>query len=103
MSLGVFISTIADSQQVAFQAATVTSLLPSLILSGFIFPIESMPGAIQLLTNITPAKFYIVILRAILLRGVGISAFWDQLIFLGMFGFVFIMLAILVDKKSKNK
>jgi ABC-2 type transport system permease protein len=103
LSLGVFISTISDSQQVAFQAANVTSLLPSLILSGFIFPIESMPIAIQVLTNITPAKFYIVILRAILLRGAGISAFWDQLIYLGIFGLVFIVLATLVDKKSKNK
>lgn len=103
LSLGVFISTIADSQQVAFQAANVTSLLPSLILSGFIFPIESMPIAIQVLTNITPAKFYIVILRAILLRGAGISAFWDQLIYLGIFGLVFIAMATLVDKKSKNK
>ena len=102
LSLGVFISTISDSQQVAFQAANVTSLLPSLILSGFIFPIESMPVAIQVLTNITPAKFYIVILRAILLRGAGISAFWDQLIYLGIFGLVFIALATLVDKKSKN-
>lgn len=103
LSLGVFISTISDSQQVAFQAANVTSLLPSLILSGFIFPIESMPVAIQILTNITPAKFYIVILRAILLRGAGISAFWDQLIYLGIFGIIFIALATVVDKKSKNK
>lgn len=103
LSLGVFISTISDSQQVAFQAANVTSLLPSLILSGFIFPIESMPVAIQVLTNITPAKFFIVILRAILLRGAGISAFWDQLVYLGIFGLIFIVLATLVDKKSKNK
>lgn len=103
LSLGIFISTVADSQQVAFQAANVTSLLPSLILSGFIFPIESMPVAIQVLTNITPAKFFIVILRAILLRGAGVSAFWDQLIYLGIFGFIFIALATLVDKKSKNK
>jgi len=103
LSLGVFISTIADSQQVAFQAAIVSSLLPSFILSGFIFPIESMPSAIQLLTNVTPAKFYIVILRAILLRGAGISAFWEQLIYLAIFGVIFTMLAISVDKKSKNK
>ncbi len=103
LSLGIFMSTIADSQQVAFQAANVTSLLPSLILSGFIFPIESMPVPIQVLTNITPAKFYIVILRAILLRGMGISAFWTQLIYLGLFGTVFIVLATLADRKSKNR
>jgi ABC-2 type transport system permease protein len=101
ISLGIFISTIADSQQVAFQAANVSSLLPSLILSGFIFPIESMPTVIQWVTNITPAKFYIVILRAILLRGAGLSAFWDQLIYLLIFGIVFIGLATIVDKRAK--
>jgi len=103
LGLGIFISTVADSQQVAFQAANVTSLLPSFILSGFIFPVETMPIAIQVLTNITPAKFYIVILRAILLRGAGISAFWNQLIYLGIFGAIFITLAIIVDKRSKGK
>ena len=103
LGLGIFISTVADSQQVAFQAANVTSLLPSFMLSGFIFPIETMPAAIQVLTNVTPAKFYVVILRAILLRGAGISAFWDQLIYLGIFGTVFITLAIIVDKRSKGK
>jgi ABC-2 type transport system permease protein len=101
LGLGIFISSIADSQQVAFQAANVTSLLPSLILSGFIFPIESMPTIIQWVTNITPAKFYIVSLRAILLRGVGISAFWEQLIYLMIFGVIFISLATLVDRKAK--
>lgn len=101
IGLGIFISTIADSQQVAFQAANVSSLLPSLILSGFIFPIESMPTVIQWVTNITPAKFYIVILRAILLRGAGLSAFWDQLIYLLIFGIVFIVLATIVDRKAK--
>lgn len=101
IGLGIFISTIADSQQVAFQAANVSSLLPSLILSGFIFPIESMPTVIQWVTNITPAKFYIVILRAILLRGAGLSAFWDQLIYLLIFGIVFITLATIVDRKAK--
>lgn len=103
LGMGIFISAIADSQQVAFQAAAVASLLPSMILSGFIFPIESMPEAVQVLTNITPAKFFLVILRAILLRGAGISAFWDQLIYLGIFGIIFMVLAALVDKKSKNK
>lgn len=103
LGMGIFISSVADSQQVAFQAAAVASLLPSMILSGFIFPIESMPEAVQILTNITPAKFFLVILRAILLRGAGISAFWDQLIYLGIFGIVFILLAARVDKRSKNK
>ena len=101
IGLGIFISTISDSQQVAFQAANVSSLLPSLILSGFIFPIESMPTVIQWVTNITPAKFYIVILRAILLRGAGLSAFWSQLIYLLIFGIIFITLATIIDRKAK--
>lgn len=102
-SLGIFISAVADSQQVAFTAATFASMLPSLILSGFVFPIQSMPYLIQLLTNITPAKFYLVSLRAIMLRGVGLEAFWDQLIYLGVFIFVFLALATAVTKRKEAK
>jgi len=103
LSMGIFISTVADSQQVAFQVSAVASLLPSLILSGFIFPIESMPTVIQWITNITPAKYFIVILRSILLKGVGIAAFWEQIVFLIIFGLFFVRIAAVVDKKSKSK
>ena len=99
-SLGIFISVVSDSQQVAFTAATFVSLLPSLILSGFVFPIDSMPGIIQIITNITPAKFFINILRAIILRGVGIPAFWDQIIYLLIFTIFFIVLASVVGKRK---
>ena len=101
LNLGIFVSTIADSQQVAFQIATLISMLPAVILSGFIFPIESMPTVIQILTNVTPAKFYIVILRDIMLKGVGISAFWDQIIYLLIFAFVFLTLSTLIGKKTR--
>jgi ABC-2 type transport system permease protein len=60
-----------------------------------------MPTIIQWVTNITPAKFYVVTLRAILLRGVGLSAFWEQLIYMMIFGIIFIVLATVVDKKAK--
>lgn len=102
LGIGIFISSISDSQQVAFQAAIVSSLLPSLMLSGFVFPIESMPTIIQWITNITPAKYYLVILRAILLRGVGLSAFWDQLVYLLIFGTIFITLATIVNIWTKK-
>jgi ABC-2 type transport system permease protein len=101
LNLGIFVSTIADSQQVAFQIATLISMLPAVILSGFIFPIESMPTVIQILTNVTPAKFYIVILRDIMLKGVGISAFWDQIIYLLIFAFVFLTLSTLIGKRTR--
>jgi len=102
ISVGIFISTVADSQQVAFTIATFFSLLPSFILSGFVFPIDSMPKVIQIITNITPVKFYLVSMRAIMLRGVGISAFWQQLIYLLLFAGVFILLATAISVK-KNK
>jgi len=101
-SLGVFISVISDSQQVAFSIATFVSLLPATILSGFVFPIDSMPIAVQVITNITPAKFYNVILRAIILRGVGIEAFWQQIIYLLLFMSFFGGLSILIIKRKMN-
>lgn len=99
-SLGIFVSVISNSQQVAFTIATFLSLLPSVILSGFIFPIDSMPFAVQIITNITPAKFFIVILRAIMLRGVGLEAFWDQVIYLLIFALVMMIVSTIINKKK---
>ncbi|MFA7287783.1 MAG: ABC transporter permease [Melioribacteraceae bacterium] len=101
VSLGIFISVISDSQQVAFSISTFVSLLPSVILSGFVFPIESMPFLVQIITNITPAKFYLVILRSIILKGVGVSAFWDQLAYLSLFIVMFSSLALIISKKKE--
>ncbi|MDX1700792.1 MAG: ABC transporter permease [Melioribacteraceae bacterium] len=101
-ALGIFISVIANSQQVAFLLATFSTLLPSIILSGFIFPIESMPYLIQILTNISPAKFYIVILRSIIIKGVGLSSFWDQLVYLLIFAFLFLTIAVNIYRKKTD-
>jgi ABC-2 type transport system permease protein len=101
LNLGIIVSSIANTQQVAFQIATLVSMLPSMLLSGFIFPIESMPVVVQVLTNITPAKFFLVILRAILLKGVGIESFWPQLVYLTIFSLVLLFLSALINKKSK--
>ncbi len=92
---GLLVSTIADSQQVAFQIALLISMLPTMILSGFMFPISSMPGFLQVLSNITPAKFYLVIMRGIVLKGAGIEAFWDQLVYL----FIYISVVVAVSVK----
>ncbi len=102
-SIGIFISVIANSQQVAFSIATFVSLLPSTILSGFIFPIDSMPPIIQVLTNITPAKYFIVVLRGIIIKGVGLNAFWEQWIYLLLFASFFLILSILIYNKSLKK
>jgi ABC-2 type transport system permease protein len=100
--LGILISVISPSQQIAFSLATFASLLPSVIFSGFIFPIDSMPYIIQIITNITPAKFFIASLRGIVLKGSGLYAFYDQLIYLLLFALVFITLAFIASKKSSG-
>ncbi len=101
LNLGIFVSSIANTQQVAFQIATLVSMLPSVLLSGFVFPIESMPPVVQFFTNITPAKFFLIILRGILLKGVGISAFWQQLVYLLVFSVLLLGIASIINKKSK--
>jgi drug efflux transport system permease protein len=101
LSIGILISTIADSQQVAFQLAAFITLLPTFVLSGFVFPIESMPPFIQILTNITPAKFYIRILRAIMLKGAGIEAYYKDLASLVIFAFILIVIGTIRTRKMK--
>ena len=100
LSIGLYVSTIADSQQVAFQLASLFSMLPTMILSGFMFPIRSMPWWLQILTNITPAKFYLVILRSIILKGVGIAAFWDQVLYLVIFTSFMLFVSVRRFKKT---
>lgn len=85
LGLGLLISTIADSQQVAFQMATLVTLLPTFLLSGFVFPIRNMPVPVQVITHIVPARYYLVALRGIILKGVGLSAFYDQVLYLAAF------------------
>ncbi|MHB1048928.1 MAG: ABC transporter permease [Bacteroidota bacterium] len=91
---GLLVSTISDSQQLAFQLATVVSMLPTMILSGFMFPIRSMPLFLQILSNITPAKFYLVAMRGIVLKGVGIEALWEQLVYLSIFTLIVVAVSV---------
>jgi len=82
LGLGLLISSIADSQQVAFTIAITVTFLPSFLLSGFVFPIRNMPVFVQAVTYIVPARYFLDALRAIMLRGVGIAAFWKDVLFL---------------------
>jgi ABC-2 type transport system permease protein len=95
LGFGLLISSIAETQQVAFQLALLTSFLPTLMLSGFIFPISSMPVFLQYVTHIVPARYFLVALRAIVLKGVGPSVFWSDLVALGIFALVILGLASL--------
>ena len=100
-SIGILVSVVSDSQQIAFSIATMVTMLPSFILSGFVFPIESMPVIIQVITNITPAKFFINVLRAIVLRGVGVFAIWDQLLYLILYASILLGAAIIIYNKKE--
>jgi ABC-2 type transport system permease protein len=93
LGMGLLISTIADSQQVAFQVALLASFLPTIMLSGFIFPIASMPLPLQVITHIVPARYFLVALRAVLLKGVGFHVIADSLGALAIFAIVVIGLA----------
>ena len=82
LGIGLLISTVAGTQQVAFMLAVIATMLPTFILSGFVFPIRNMPAIIQAITYVIPARYFLVALRSIILKGVGPSAFWDQFLLL---------------------
>jgi ABC-2 type transport system permease protein len=90
---GLLISTMAETQQVAFQAAMLSSFLPTLMLSGFIFPISSMPVALQLVTYVVPARYFLIALRGIVLKGVPIGILTPQLAALSVYALFMLVLA----------
>ncbi len=85
---GLLISTLAQTQQVAFLASIFSSLLPAFLLSGFIFPIKNMPIVLQIISNVQATKFFLVILRSIMLKGTGFGAVWEQYLYLFIFALV---------------
>jgi ABC-2 type transport system permease protein len=92
LSLGILISTVADSQQTAMMASMMGLMLPTILLSGFIFPIESMPVPLQAISNIIPAKWFIIIIRGIMLKGIGLEHLWRETLIL--FGMMVIFIGI---------
>ncbi len=97
---GLLISTVTDSQQVAFMMSVFSSLLPSMLLSGFVFPIASMPIVLQVLSNVAVNKFFLVFVRGVMLKGVGLGVVWPQ--FLAIIAFAVVTLAISVKRMQKR-
>lgn len=93
MGIGLLISVIARTQLVAFIAAMLGTMLPSVLLSGFMFPISAMPQVLQYLTYLIPARYFIVILRGIFLKGVGPEVLWKPALSLIVFGVVALALS----------
>lgn len=93
LGLGLFISTVSRNQQQAMLTA-VFFMIPMLILSGFVFPIATMPRPIQLLTVFIPLRYYLVIIRGLFLKGVGLEALWPDAVILLTFGLCILGLSI---------
>jgi ABC-2 type transport system permease protein len=85
LGLGILISTAAESQAVAFQGGLLVSLLPAMLLSGFIFQIRSMPEFLQVITYAVPARYYLVILRGVIIKGAGLSPYLREIAGLSLF------------------
>ncbi len=78
LSLGVLISTLVSTMQLAMMASLLVTLLPSVILSGYIFDIRNMPYVLQLVSRFVPARYFIVIIRGIMLKGSDVTVLWVE-------------------------
>jgi ABC-2 type transport system permease protein len=95
LGFGLLISTIANTQALAFQAGLIASMLPAILLSGFIFQIRIMPVPLQVVTYLVPARYFLVILRGIILKGEGLATYWPQVGALVLYGVATVALASL--------
>jgi ABC-2 type transport system permease protein len=93
LGTGLLVSTLVDTQVLAFLIGLLLSLLPTFVLSGFIFPIASMPVPIQYITYVVPARYFLVALRGIVLKGVGFGVVAPELLALGLYSFIVLGLA----------
>ena len=94
LSLGIFISSRTNSQQVALMASLMGLMLPTILLSGFMFPIKNMPVALQWISNIVPARWFLIIIKGIMIKGQGISFFWKETLILVGFTVFFVGVSI---------
>jgi drug efflux transport system permease protein len=99
LALGLFISTISETQQQAMMTATFFFLTPMIYLSGFIFPIENMPPVIQAFTYVIPLRYFLIIVRGIFLKGIGLKLLWPQAAALAAWGAIVLSLAVARSRK----
>jgi ABC-2 type transport system permease protein len=94
LTMGIFISTISNTQQQAMLLSMFALMLPTILLSGFIFPIENMPAALQYLSHLMPSKWFIIIIKQIMLKGLDITYFWKDTLILVLMTIFFLMMSI---------
>ncbi len=100
---GILISAITKTQQVAFLLSVLTTILPTFILSGFVFPIRNMPAVIQAVTYFVPARYFLVVLRAVILKGAGLPAFWEQMLLLAAFAVSTLALSVVMLRREGGR
>jgi ABC-2 type transport system permease protein len=100
LGTGLLVSTVSETQVIAFQLSLLLAFLPTFILSGFIFPIANMPGPIQVITYAVPARYFLIALRGIVLKGIGMPVIAPQLAALAVYSFVVLALASVRLKRS---
>ena len=100
LGLGLFVSTMSDNQQQAMMTSVFFFMMPMIYLSGFVFPIENMPAVIQPITYLIPLRYYLVIVRGIFLKGIGIAALWPQALALAIWGVTILTLATVRSHKT---
>ncbi|HPE43914.1 MAG TPA: ABC transporter permease, partial [Bacteroidales bacterium] len=93
-AMGLFISTVSNSQQTAMLLSMFALMLPTILLSGFVFPVENMPLALQWLSHLMPSKWFIIIVKSIMLKGLGIAYLWQETLIILLMAFIFIILSI---------
>ncbi len=99
LGMGVVVSTMARTVQAAMMGAFLMSMLPSILLSGFVFPLENMPAVLQGLSYLVPARYFLEIIRGIYLKGTGLAAFWPQVAALAAFAVLMLAVSTLRFKK----
>jgi ABC-2 type transport system permease protein len=94
LSLGILISTITETQQAAMLISLLGLMLPVVMLSGYAFPIANMPAILQILSNLVPAKWYIIIVKSVMIKGIGIEQIWKELLILLGMTVTFLLISI---------
>ncbi len=97
---GIFVSTAARTQLQAYQMGILSSFLPGMLLSGFIYATENMPPVIQVITRIIPARYFVTIVKGVFLKGVGVRVLWGELGFLLLYG---VIVFVIATRKLRQK
>jgi ABC-2 type transport system permease protein len=100
LGVGLFVSTISKTQQQAMMTAIFFVMMPMMYISGFVFPIENMPMPLQYLSLAIPMRYYLVVIRSIILKGVGLSTLWPQALMLLLMGFAILLASALRFRKK---